>query len=62
MNQMSASLMSMEGQFMKEYCKLCADICNKCAAECDMFKDDHCRNCATECYACADVCRKMTNM
>ena len=31
MCQMSSSLMSMNGQFIKEHCKLCATICDKCA-------------------------------
>lgn len=62
MCQMSTSLMSMDGQFIKEHCTLCATICDKCAAECDMFQNDHCTKCATECYACAEECKKMTSM
>lgn len=62
MCQMSSSLMSIDGKFVKEHCKLCATICEKCAAECDMFKDEHCTKCATECYACADECKKMPGM
>ncbi|MDS0525200.1 four-helix bundle copper-binding protein [Clostridium sp. SHJSY1] len=62
MCQMSSSIMSTNGQFLREHCELCANICEKCGAECDMFKDDHCRNCATECYACMDECRRMGAM
>jgi hypothetical protein len=59
---MSASLMSMYGQFAKEHCKLCAAICDKCATECEMFKDDHCQKCAQECRTCAEECKKMAGM
>ncbi len=62
MCQMSALIMSMDGEFVKEHCKLCAAICDKCTTECEMFKDDHCKQCATECHTCADKCRKMATM
>jgi hypothetical protein len=62
MCQMSASTMSMLGQFSKEHCQLCAKVCDKCAQECVMFKDDHCQKCADICRTCADECRKMANM
>ena len=62
MCQMSSAMMSMNGQFMKEHCKLCATICDKCAQECEMFKDDHCTKCAAECKKCANECRSMSNM
>lgn len=62
MCQMSSAMMSMEGQFSKEHCKLCATICDNCAQECGKFKDDHCQKCATECKACANECRNMSNM
>lgn len=62
MCQMSVSMMSMNGQFSKEHCRLCAQICDKCAAECAMFKDEHCQKCAGFCRTCAEECRKMTAM
>ncbi len=62
MCQMSSAFMSMEGQFVKEHCIMCAAICDKCATECDMFKDDHCKKCAQECRTCAEECRKMAGM
>lgn len=62
MCQMSVAMMSMSGQFSKEHCGLCATICDKCAAECDMFKDDHCKKCADICRMCANECRKMAGM
>ena len=62
MCQMSAGLMSMNGQFSKDHCNICAISCEKCAQECSMFKDDHCQRCAQECRKCADECRKMSGM
>lgn len=62
MCQMSASTMSMNGQFSKEHCALCAKICDSCAKECNMFKDDHCKTCAQACQDCADECRNMAGM
>ena len=54
--------MSMNGQFVKEHCKLCATICDKCAQECGMFKEEHCKKCADEYKKCANECRSMSNM
>ncbi|WP_411679404.1 four-helix bundle copper-binding protein [Clostridium thailandense] len=62
MCEMSVGIMSMNGQFAKEHCKMCANICDACAKECSMFKDEHCEKCAEVCRTCADECRKMANM
>jgi flagellar motor component MotA len=53
--QMSTSLMSMQAQSSMEHCKLCATICNKCAKECEMFKEEHCQQCAAECENMASM-------
>jgi hypothetical protein len=60
--QSSAAKMSMDSKYAKEHCQMCATICDKCAQECQMFKDDHCQKCAQECQKCADECRKMAGM
>jgi hypothetical protein len=57
--EMATATMAMGGQFAKQYCDLCATVCDKCADECNMFKDDHCKKCAETCHACASECRKM---
>lgn len=57
-NQAGCS-MSRDSQFAKDICRLCATVCEKCAAECAMFKDDHCVKCAEECRACAVACNTM---
>lgn len=57
----SACFMSRQSGSIKEVCTLCADICEKCANECAMFKDQHCQSCADTCRQCANECRNMAN-
>jgi hypothetical protein len=57
----AAGFMSFDAQYSKDVCKLCAVLCEKCAADCGMFKDDHCVKCANECKACAQECNRMVN-
>ena len=52
----AAGFMSMDAKSAKQLCGLCASICEQCAVECAMFKDDHCTKCANECKACAGEC------
>jgi hypothetical protein len=54
-----ASLMSMDSRFAKQYCNLCADICEAYARECERHRLDHCQNCGQTCRACADESRRM---
>ncbi len=61
MCQMSVATMSMGGHFSHEHCQICAKVCDKCAEECDMFKDEHCKKCADICRMCAEECRKMAS-
>jgi Domain of Unknown Function (DUF326) len=55
----SASLMSMDSRFAKQFCNLCADICEAWARECERHRVDHCQKCGQTCHACADECRRM---
>jgi uncharacterized protein DUF326 len=55
----SAAIMSMDGQFAKQYCMQCADICDACAEECERHDVDHCKRCAQACHNCAQECRRM---
>ena len=42
--------MSIDREFAKKFCKLCADICDACAKECERHMDmDHCQLCAQLC-------------
>ena len=55
----SSALMSMDSQFAKQFCNLCADVCDACAQECEHHDVDHCKQCALACRNCAEECRKM---
>jgi hypothetical protein len=57
----ASKVMSMDGEFAKQICNLCADIYDACVQECRKHKEmDHCQQCAEACRLCAEVCRKMT--
>lgn len=58
--EMSVSLMSMNSQFVHEHCSMCASICEKCAEECEMFRDDLSLECARECRSCAEELNQLT--
>ena len=47
-----------KGPLVEAMMALCADACDKCAAECEKHKDDKtCKACAERCRACAMKCR-----
>ena len=54
-------VMARGGPLAKEFCRLCAEACDRCAAECEKHAQhhDHCRICAEACRRCADACRRM---
>ncbi len=60
--QQAVAYMSMDAQYAKDLCKLCATICDKCSQECKMFKDDHCQKCAQVCQECATECNNMAGV
>lgn len=55
----AAKVMSINGTMAKELCRICAEMCEKCGAECGKHKHEHCQHCAEMCKKCADECRKM---
>jgi hypothetical protein len=42
-----------------QVCRLCAELCDLCAAECARHHHEHCRICAETCRRCAQECRRM---
>jgi len=62
MCQISANFM-LRGSDLHEFtCAACAEICGRCAADCDRMSDDlRMAACAEECRRCADSCRKMAH-
>lgn len=58
----ASCFMSRSSGSIKDICNLCATICERCSAECGMFKDQHCKACSDTCLQCATECRKMVGM
>lgn len=56
---LAVQAMTMDSEEAKAICNLCRSICDACATECFMFKDNHCQNCARVCKQCADACAQM---
>ena len=56
---MAAGFMSRGSHFLQELCRLCADVCDACGAECARHEEEHCRRCADACRHCAEECRRM---
>lgn len=56
----AAQLMSMNSGYAEAICRICADICDACAAECSKHENDHCQACAKACRECAAACRTMS--
>jgi hypothetical protein len=52
--------MSMDGEFAKQICNVCADICNARAQDCGKHSQmDHCQQCAEAYRRCTEECHKM---
>lgn len=58
--RVTAQLLSLESEQVKQVCRICADACRACAEECSKHQHDHCQQCAAECRRCAEVCMQMT--
>ncbi|SDJ14418.1 four-helix bundle copper-binding protein [Alteribacillus bidgolensis] len=58
---MASQWMSRGSMYGKQFCQLCATICDDCATECEKFQDAHCQECAKFCRQCAEECRKMAS-
>lgn len=59
---LAAGYMSRGSQFIEDVCRLCAEICETCAAECRKHEHEHCQECADACERCAEECRKMVEV
>jgi hypothetical protein len=54
----AASFMSCGSSFALEICRVCAEICDACGAECEKHELDHCQRCAEACRHCEEECRR----
>ena len=56
----ASELMSLNSEYVKEMCGLCAKLCDNCAAECEKFTTmEHCKVCATSCRKASKLCKEM---
>jgi hypothetical protein len=57
--QTDIGFMARRSDFYPETCRICADICQKCAESCDRLtpEDPFMRDCAEACRKCAWSCR-----
>ena len=60
--QTSANFMLRGSDLHMYTCGACAEICARCAADCDRMSDDQrMAACAEECRRCSDSCRRMAH-
>jgi hypothetical protein len=60
--QTSANFMLRGSDLHVHTCAACAEICDRCAADCERMADDtRMAACAEMCRRCADSCRSMAH-
>ena len=52
----TAKLLSLGSSRVKKIAKICARLCDDCAAECSKFQEEYFKETAKLCVACADNC------
>jgi hypothetical protein len=57
--QTSANFMLRGSDLHGMTCAICADICERCAEDCEQFDDAQMEECAEVCRRCADSCQEM---
>src|SRR5690606_11127808 len=45
--------------YVKDLCRLCAQVCEDCGAACEQHEAEDCKACAAACRQCAMACREM---
>ena len=59
----TASFLRRDSEYAEAACVLCADVCEKCARECEQFSgDEQMRACAQSCEQCAAACRQLVEV
>ena len=56
--QLSAAALTRDSEFVDSILKLCADVCETCAMECEKHEHEHCQRCAGVCRKCAEMCNE----
>ena len=61
--KLTATVMAGGNEYINEFCRLCAFICDNCAGECVKHSQiELCGQCAEACDKCADECRDVIRM
>lgn len=61
--QTSANFMLRMSDMHSLTCGICAEACERCAKDCETFKDDPMmQQCAIVCRSCLQTCRQMASM
>ena len=57
--RLTAQVIERKSELSDSFIKLCGEICEKCAAECEKHaQHEHCKKCAEVCRACAEMCHQ----
>jgi len=57
--RLTAGFTARGSTFAPQVCRLCAEICEACGAECGKHHTEHCQDCAQACLRSAQECRSM---
>lgn len=57
----TAKLLQRDSEIAHQMLVICAEICQRCANECNTHEHDHCQACAKACEACAQACNQHLN-
>ncbi|HEY0029879.1 MAG TPA: four-helix bundle copper-binding protein [Bacteroidia bacterium] len=56
--RLTAQVLERNSETADLFLKFCAEICEKCAEECDKHSQlEHCKKCAEACHRCAEMCQ-----
>jgi len=56
--RLTGSLLEEDSENTDKFLRLCVEICNACAEECQEHHHEHCQKCAAECRRCAEMCNE----
>jgi response regulator RpfG family c-di-GMP phosphodiesterase len=61
--RLTATRLEKSSENSEKFLRLCAEICESCAAECEKHTHmEHCKKCAEACRTCAEMCLQPVEM
>ena len=58
-SRLAAQLLERNSENTAIFLKLCLEMCERCAAECEKYPEmEHCKKCAEACRKCAEMCKE----